>query len=670
MQVSQLNNVSVYNLSSGKSLPEWLSERKRRQLQNQNVDIRRRVELIQDFDMPTSSSNIKVSKDLQYILATGVYKPRVKCYDVNQLSLKFERCFDSDVVQFEVLSDDFSKMIFLQSDRHVEFHAQYGRYYRTRIPNFGRDLCYHSTSCDLYMVGACPEIFRLNLEQGRFLQPYQTSASEVNVCEINAKHELLVVGTKEGRVECFDPRSRTRVGVLDIGTSGLSVEIMNDFPSVTALKFNDSLEIGLGLSTGHILLYDIRSDKPLLVKDHQNGLPIKDMLFHPTQNKVLSADQKVVKIWERDSGRIFTSVEPNAPINNLCLYPNSGLIFTALEAEKMGIFYIPELGQAPRWCSFLDRITEELEESKGTIIYDDYKFVTKQDLDSLGLSHLMGTNLLRAYMHGYFIDIRLYHKAISIVEPFAYEKYRRNKIKEKIEEERANRIKVNQLPKVNRQLAEKLIDEDEEKSSKKSTSIDFKNPLKDDRFAVMFTNPDFQVDEESEEYKLLHPVISKKEKDRKKCRKEQAEDPSNDIDTYENAYNGQDSSDEEDFWKDVEYHRKMRKEESNKESVPQLYELNIGDEPMQFSKKVKPKKPWSFGEILDETEDKRILKEKGVVLGSKEITFKLKKSETETKRQKDLRDHKLERKKLRRSAGSLQTQKKSTPVFWRGKRVK
>lgn len=44
------------------------------------------------------------------------------------------------------------------------------------------------------------------------------------------------------------------------------------------------------------------------------------------------------------------------------------------------------------------------------LVYDDYKFVTKQDLATLGLSHLIGTNLLRAYMHGFFIDIRLYHK--------------------------------------------------------------------------------------------------------------------------------------------------------------------------------------------------------------------------------------------------------------------
>lgn len=94
-----------------------MSERKRRTLLKKNVDIRRRIELIQDFDMPGVSTSVKISPDGQYILATGIYKPRVKCFDVNNLSQKFERCFDSEVVTFEILSDDYSKLVFLQCDR-------------------------------------------------------------------------------------------------------------------------------------------------------------------------------------------------------------------------------------------------------------------------------------------------------------------------------------------------------------------------------------------------------------------------------------------------------------------------------------------------------------------------------------------------------------------------
>ena len=74
------------------------------------IDIRRRIELIQDFDMPGISTSIKVTNDGQYILATGIYKPRVKCFDVKNLSLKFERCFDSEVATFDILSDDYSKV--------------------------------------------------------------------------------------------------------------------------------------------------------------------------------------------------------------------------------------------------------------------------------------------------------------------------------------------------------------------------------------------------------------------------------------------------------------------------------------------------------------------------------------------------------------------------------
>lgn len=33
---------------------------------------------------------------------------------------------------------------------------------------------------------------------------------------------------------------------------------------------------------------------------------------------------------------------------------------------------------------------------------------------SSGLNHLIGTNLLRAYMHGYFMDIRLYQKVREV----------------------------------------------------------------------------------------------------------------------------------------------------------------------------------------------------------------------------------------------------------------
>ena len=70
-------------------------------------------------------------------------------------------------------------------------------------------------------------------------------------------------------------------------------------------------------------------------------------------------------------------------------------------AFKLGLsltlvyIFCATLGPAPRWCAFLDNITEEIEESSVSTVYDDYKFVTKDELTDLGLDHLIGTSLLR-----------------------------------------------------------------------------------------------------------------------------------------------------------------------------------------------------------------------------------------------------------------------------------
>ena len=54
-------------------------------------------------------------------------------------------------------------------------------------------------------------------------------------------------------------------------------------------------------------------------------------------------------------------------------------------------------------CSFLDSITEELEEASldggpngdAAAAYEDYKFVTRDELTRLGLAHLIGSPVLK-----------------------------------------------------------------------------------------------------------------------------------------------------------------------------------------------------------------------------------------------------------------------------------
>ncbi len=43
--------------------------------------------------------------------------------------------------------------------------------------------------------------------------------------------------------------------------------------------------------------------------------------------------------------------------------------------ECMQAYFVPSLGPAPKWCSFLEGLTEELEETAAPAVYDDYRSV-------------------------------------------------------------------------------------------------------------------------------------------------------------------------------------------------------------------------------------------------------------------------------------------------------
>jgi len=51
----------------------------------------------------------------------------------------------------------------------------------------------------LCTVCCSPEVYRINLEQGRFLSPLTTGGREVKCCEFNDLHQLLACGTSEVR---------------------------------------------------------------------------------------------------------------------------------------------------------------------------------------------------------------------------------------------------------------------------------------------------------------------------------------------------------------------------------------------------------------------------------------------------------------------------------------
>lgn len=364
-------------------------------------------------------------------------------------------------------------------------------------------------------------------------------------------HNLLAFGTSLGTVEFWDSRSRSRVGLLPPPTSLLDYG-SDAKAEITALEFHRSgLNLAAGSSSGLVYTYDLRSPTPLLKKDQGYGYPIQTLKYlsssrNLSSEKILSADKRIIKIWDAESGDPWTSVEPAVDLNHVEVVPDSGMLLTANEGMQQHSFFIPQLGPAPKWCAFLDNLVEEMAEDAADPnaftanglagsgeVYDNYKFLDNKQLRELNLDHLVGTtSLLRPYMHGHFVAQKLYEQARLISNPEVFEQQRSKSIQEKIDRERESRIRGSKKVsvKVNRRLAERMAARDEANERRKAKRVlaqggdepaaakiapedeaedapekPARGVLGDDRFTKLFQDEDFEIDETSREFALLNP---------------------------------------------------------------------------------------------------------------------------------------------------------------------
>jgi len=614
-RVSTVNGVRVYNVTSSKKLPGWLSERNRRKLQKDDEYLER-VELLQDVDYPGTLGGMAVSPDGDYMVSYGGYPPEIRCYELRQLTLKFARRLDSEVVDLGILSPDYSKLVMLRADRYVEFHARYGRHFVTRIPTVGRCLGYHRRSADLIVAGTGTQVYRLNLEEGRFMAPLSLSASWQPNCEgVNClrmsplmEGNLAALGCDDGQVSVLDLRTRGPAGcvdayraVRDAGGDPAGDGVFGD--GITAINFHgrDPTKLTAGTSGGQVLVYDLRSSKPLRIVDHYSGTKIVHADFHDRglsdgwsgggggKDCLVSADRHRIKVWnpeaESRESPLFCTLEPENAINQVCMPPlgraapklgsaaeggvgglglafgrggfdlngdadgpstgrgGSGLVLVAGEEGRMESFFVPDLGPAPIWCSYLENLTEEIDGAategnnawRNADQFDNYKFLTRDEVENLGLDGLIGTEHLKPYMHGFYAEYALWRKARQAANPVDYDAYRKQRRKEK--EEKEGRIAPEiRVPKVNReaflrlsqgvrrktaaQVANEADESDEEEEEDDGTELNRKGKankklrtkgkvaeslLKDERFSALFTDEAFQIDENSEEFKQLYP---------------------------------------------------------------------------------------------------------------------------------------------------------------------
>lgn len=110
------NSVKVYTVNgaasgSSSALPDWLTRKRSIKEKGKRGAVKERVEgsveLIQDFEFPEASNKIKTTRDGHHAIATGTYKPQMRVWELDQLTLKFERHSDSENVDFVVSKSSY-----------------------------------------------------------------------------------------------------------------------------------------------------------------------------------------------------------------------------------------------------------------------------------------------------------------------------------------------------------------------------------------------------------------------------------------------------------------------------------------------------------------------------------------------------------------------------------
>jgi ribosome biogenesis protein ENP2 len=69
-----------------------------------------------------------------------------------------------------------------------------GKHAKLRVPKFGRELGYYPANSELLVACAGSELYRLSLEEGRFLSPYTTAMNDINSIAVSDDHYLVTLG--------------------------------------------------------------------------------------------------------------------------------------------------------------------------------------------------------------------------------------------------------------------------------------------------------------------------------------------------------------------------------------------------------------------------------------------------------------------------------------------
>jgi ribosome biogenesis protein ENP2 len=321
------------------------------------------INSIIDLSFPSLIKKIKQTKDAGFLIGYGGYPPQVRCFDLYNLGLKFQRTFSCEINDFQIITQNWEKIIFLRSDKHLEFHSKSGFYYQFKIPNTANSLAFDDYSKILYIFSLNNEILRFNLDLGKFIPSFKSNIQSTNTSSAKSLlGNFISLGNSKGIIEIWDLRvSKRPVCLID---SLLYLKKKNN-NSVTSLYFckKNIYKLYTGFSSDDIVLYDLRNLSPMISKKIGTNFAIHTIKNNQNSNLILCADKKIIKLWDETNGKTSVTIKPKNEINHVCIVKNTGFVFISTTDSRVDSRYIPLLGTVPPWCYPLGQVNRKIRKS-------------------------------------------------------------------------------------------------------------------------------------------------------------------------------------------------------------------------------------------------------------------------------------------------------------------
>lgn len=300
-----------------------------------NEQTPRAIDSLRGFEFPVACNGLAVSPDGNTLLAVGTYKPSVKLFTFQNMSMKFERHCAEEPLKCFAIDESAEKFGLLRADRSIEFHTRNGLHETIKVPNLIRDALFNRFMAEVYICGDAGLLHVLDLEEGRFRESIQLECSGAYSVCFSSANGIMGVAADDSAI-FIDPRVKDvfkRVRLNNCSINGIAIS-------------GNGMNYSISTVGGLIHEFDIRSDEPIRdekVNEKPKGLRyVGKYKLCASGNDLHIFDDK----WNRNE------IKWKHKINTFEVL--GSVVFVGGETPSMESYHIDGLGPVSAW--FTDNI--------------------------------------------------------------------------------------------------------------------------------------------------------------------------------------------------------------------------------------------------------------------------------------------------------------------------